>query len=201
VVPHHLTVQGDLGPEARVLSVLYLAATPLVFEERPASGRPDERPFIMRGGGVLDDLGRRVRGTGKRTDFIDGFLFVQVPELDDPEYLTGHTMNLRLKQVLAYGLLAAGRPAYQRTPAERRAAEAFERLRDELRRLLAAHGLERVLEVDWIDGSWSEIWPLILQMNQAKQARSGFLDEAQRLRDAALDRLEALALADAGTPR
>lgn len=199
VVPHHLTVQGDLGREARVLSVLHLAASALVLEERPGAGRDDPRPFIMRGGGVLDDLDGRGRGTGPRTDFVDGFLFVDVPALDAPEHRIGHTLNLRLKQVLAYGLLAAATPSYRRTPLEARAAAVFERLREDMRQLLADHGLEAALEVDWLDGAWSEIWPLIEGLNRAKQRSPQFLAQMQRLRDDALDALEAIAAEDAGT--
>ncbi|HWQ14711.1 MAG TPA: hypothetical protein VNL77_18075 [Roseiflexaceae bacterium] len=196
VLPHHLTVQGDLGPEARVLSILHLAAAPLLFEERPGSGRADERPFIMRGGGVLDDVGGRgERGSGPRTDFIDGFLFVHAPEMDAPEHLTGHTLNLRLKQVLAYGLLAALRPSYRRDQAEARAAAAFERLREALRVLLADYDLARALEVDWLDGNWSDIWPLIARMSAVKERSPAFLERAQQLRDAALDEIEAIAVA------
>jgi hypothetical protein len=195
VVPHHLTVQGDLGIEARVLSILHLAAVPLLFEERPASGQADERPFIMRGGGVLDDLsGRGKRGSGPRTDFIDGFLFVQAPRLDAPEHLTGHTLNLRLKQVLAYGLLASLRPSYRRDQAEARAAAAFERLRQRLAGLLAAHDLAAALEVDWLDEGWSRIWPLIASMSRAKERSPVFLDQAQELRNAALHEIETIAV-------
>jgi hypothetical protein len=192
IAPHHLTVQGDLGREARLLSVLHLAATPLLFEERPGGGR-DERPFIMRGGGVLDDLGGRGRSSGARTDFIDGFLLVQVTGMDQPEHLAGHTINLRLKQTLAYGLLAEVRPPYERTPHEQQAASAVALLRAELRELLARYDLADALEADWLDGAWSEIWPIIRRMSQAKERSIAFMDGAQALRDAAMDELEGIA--------
>jgi hypothetical protein len=192
IAPHHLTVQGDLGREARLLSVLHLAATPLLFEERPGGGR-DERPFIMRGGGVLDDMGGRGRSSGARTDFIDGFLFVQVAGMDEPEHLAGHTLNLRLKQTLAYGLLAEARPSYSRSPFEQRAAQATSHLRDELRALLTRYELADALDTDWLDGEWSQIWPIIRRMSTVKQRSIAFLDAAQDLRDAAMDELEGIA--------
>jgi hypothetical protein len=192
VLPHHLTVQGDLGPEARLLSLLHLAATPLVFEERP--GRTgDERPFIMRGGGVLDDLEGRGRLSGPRTDFVDGFLFVGVPGMEEVEHGAGHTLNLRLKQVLAFGLAANTLPSYKRNAAEEQAARAFAQMRQELHALLAQHGLEAALEIDWLDGPWSALWPLIERMGRVKQEDPHFLDTGQHIRDTALDTIEALA--------
>jgi len=110
ILPHHLTVQGDLGQASKLLSLLHLAATPLLFAERPGHAQSDDRPFIMRGGGVLDDMAGRGRHSGPRTDFVDGFIFVQMPGLDGVEHLTAHTINLRVKQVLAFGLLAGAHP-------------------------------------------------------------------------------------------
>jgi hypothetical protein len=152
-------------------------------------------------GGVLDDLGGRGRGAGERTDFIDGFLFIDVPGLDAAEHRTGHTLNLRLKQVLAYALLAHSTPSYRRTPVEERAAAAFADLRDQLHALLARHGLERALELDWIDGQWSEIWPFVQRMGRAKEQDPEFLEQAQQLRDTILDRVETLAAGTAPTAR
>src|SRR5262249_37522354 len=154
-----LTIQGDLGQESKVLSLLHLAATPLLFEERPGHAAGDDRPFIMRGGGVLDDMGGRGRYTGPRTDFGDGFVFWQTPGMDAAEHLIAHTVNLRIKQLLAFGLLAAARPLDRRVPVEQRAATAFARLRADLRGLLADYGLEAALDIRWLDGSWSEVWP------------------------------------------
>lgn len=196
VLPHHLTIQGDLGPDARILSIVHLAAAPLLLEERPGRSG-DERPFIMRGGGVLDDLSGRGRTTGPRTDFIDGFLFVNMPEMEAATSLAGHAHNLRLKQVLAYGLVIASRPAYQRAPHEEPVAAAFGRLRQGLRALLARYQLQQALDADWLDGPWSAIWPLIEGMGRAKQRDPQFLEDAQRLRDDALREIESLASAAA----
>jgi hypothetical protein len=192
VLPHHLTVQGDLGPQARVLSLLHLAATPLVFEERPGRGG-DERPFIMRGGGVLDDLEGRGRLKGQRTDFVDGFLFVDVPGMEEVEHSAGHTLNLRLKQVLAFGLAAHLLPTYTRNPTEQQVAAAFASTERELHMLLAQHNLEAALDADWLDGPWSALWPLLERMGRVKQADPRFLESAQHIRDTALDTIEAIA--------
>ena len=108
---------------------------------------------------------------------------------------SGHTINLRVKQVLAFGLLANRRPYERRSPAEREAAAAYLRLRDDTRALLERHGLAAMLDVAWLDGRWSEVWPLIQRMSAIKERDPAFLDEAQRLRDAALDMLEGLAVA------
>lgn len=194
VLPHHLTVQGDLKAEARVLSIVHLLAAPMVMEARPGHATDDERPFVMRGGGVLDDMGGRSRGHGPRTDFIDGFIFAQAPGMDDVEFRTAHTINLRVKQVLAFGLLANARPPERRAPVEQQAAEAYIHLRVALRDLLAAYGLEAMLAVDWIDGRWSELWPLIERMNACKQKTPVLIDQAQQLRDTALDALEGIAV-------
>ena len=88
----------------------------------------------MRGGGVLDDMAGRGHHSGPRTDFVDGFIFVQMPGMDSVEHLTAHTINLRIKQVLAFGLLASARPYDRRAPVERDAAAAYSRLRDETTR-------------------------------------------------------------------
>jgi hypothetical protein len=195
ILPHHLTIQGELGQESKLLSLLHLAATPLLFAERPGHAQGDDRPFIMRGGGVLDDMAGRGRHSGPRTDFVDGFIFVQAPGMDSVEHLTAHTINLRIKQVLAFGLAAAARPYDRRAPAERAAAAAYLHLRDELRALLGQHGLAAALDIRWLDGRWSEVWPLILRMSDLKEHSAGFLDAAQQLRDSALGTIEQIATA------
>jgi hypothetical protein len=195
ILPHHLTVQGELGQASKLLSLLHLAATPLLFAERPGHAQGDDRPFIMRGGGVLDDMAGRGRHSGPRTDFVDGFIFVQMPGLDGVEHLTAHTINLRIKQLLAFGLLSAARPYERRAPAERDGAAACIQLRDELRALLAQHSLAAALDIPWLDGRWSDIWPLIRRMSELKEREPGFLDAAQQLRDGALDRIEQIASA------
>jgi hypothetical protein len=194
VLPHHLTIQGDLGSRSKLLSIIHLAATPLLFAERTGPARGDERPFIMRGGGVLDDMGGRGRYAGPRTDFVDGFIFAETPELSGVEHRAAHTINLRVKQVLAFGLLAGARPFERRLPAERDAAAAYARLHDATRAFLARYGLEAALEIDWLDGRWSQVWPLIRRMSDLKEHDAAFLDAAQRLRDVALDEIEQLAL-------
>lgn len=194
ILPHHLTVQGDLGVEARVLSIVHLIATPLLFEERPGASQGDERPFIMRGGGVLDELGGRGRQKGPRTDFVDGFIFAQAAGMDAIEHLTAHTINLRVKQVLAFGLQSAARVPERRGPAEQHAAEHYIAMRAELRALLTRYDLAGMLAADWIDGRWSEIWPLILRMSELKARDPGFMRQAQQLRDHALDTIERRAI-------
>jgi hypothetical protein len=194
ILPHHLTVQGDLGQDSKLLSIVHLLATPLLFAERPGHAQGDDRPFIMRGGGVLDDMAGRGRSQGPRTDFVDGFLFAGTPELGGVEHLTAHTINLRVKQVLAFGLQARLRPYERRSPVERAAAAAYLGLRDDTRALLGQHGLERMLDVAWLDGRWSEVWPLLQRMSAIKERDGSFLDQAQRLRDAALDQIEGLAV-------
>jgi hypothetical protein len=193
ILPHHLTVQGDLGQASKLLSLLHLAATPLLFAERPGHAQGDDRPFIMRGGGVLDDMAGRGRHSGPRTDFVDGFVFVQAPGLDGVEHLTAHTINLRIKQVLAFGLVSAARPYDRRTPAERDAAIAYTCLRDDLRALLDRHDLAAALDIAWLDGRWSEVWPLILRLSELKEHDPGFLDAAQQMRDGALEQIERIA--------
>ncbi len=194
VLPHHLTIQGDLGSPSKLLSIVHLAATPLLFAERPGPAQGDERPFIMRGGGVLDDLGGRGRHAGPRTDFVDGFIFAETPELSGVEHRAAHTINLRVKQVLAFGLLAGARPLERRSPFERDAALAYMRLRDNMHTFLVHYGIESALRLDWLDGRWSEIWPLIRQMSELKEYDTAFLDTAQRLRDMALDEIEVIAV-------
>jgi hypothetical protein len=201
ILPHHLTVQGELGQASKLLSLLHLVATPLLFAERPGHAQGDDRPFIMRGGGVLDDMAGRGRHTGPRTDFVDGFIFVQTPGLDGVEHLTAHTINLRVKQVLAFGLLAATRPYDRRSPTERDAAVAYTRLRDDLRALLDRHRLAAALDIPWLDGRWSEVWPLILRMSEVKERDQAFLDAAQQLREGALKELEGIAIAATRQPQ
>jgi hypothetical protein len=194
VLPHHLTIQGDLGVQSKLLSIVHLAATPLLFAERPGPAQGDERPFIMRGGGVLDDLGGRGRHAGPRTDFVDGFVFAETPELTGVEHRAAHTINLRVKQVLAFGLLAGARPYDRRSPAERDTALAYTRLRDHMHTFLVRYGLEVALELDWLDGRWSEVWPIIRRMSDLKERDASFLDAAQHLRDTALDEIEGIAV-------
>jgi hypothetical protein len=195
ILPHHLTVQGELGQESKLLSLIHLAATPLLFAERPDHAQGDDRPFIMRGGGVLDDMAGRGRHAGPRTDFVDGFIFAHTPGMDAVEHLTAHTINLRIKQVLAFGVLADQRPFDRRAPLERQAAAAYGRVRDATRGLLEGYGLERALDIPWLDGRWSEVGPLIQRMSDLKERDPSFLAASQRLRDAALDELEQIAIA------
>lgn len=72
----------------------------------------------MSGGGVLDDMNGRGRLSGPRTDFVGGFLLALTPGMDAVEHLVAHTSNLRVKQVLAFGLAAALRPRDKRSPVE-----------------------------------------------------------------------------------
>jgi hypothetical protein len=194
VLPHHLTIQGDLGAQSKLLSIVHLAATSLLFAERPGPAQVDERPFIMRGGGVLDSLDGRGRHAGPRTDFVDGFIFAETPTLDGVEHRAAHMINLRIKQVLAFGLLASARPFDRRSPAERAAALAYTRLRDDMRAFLGRYGLGSALELNWLDGPWSEVWPLIRRMSDLKEHDTEFLSAAQRLRDTALDEIEGIAV-------
>jgi len=191
---HHLTVQGDLGQASKLLSIVHLLATPLLFEERPGHAQGDERPFIMRGGGVLDDMAGRGRHYGPRTDFVDGFIFVEMPGMEAVEHRTAPTVNLRIKQLLAFGLLSTARPYDRRAPVERSAAAAYERFQSETRSLLKNYGLEAMLEIAWLDGRWSELWPLIQRMSELKAQDPAFLHAAQHLRDAALDEIEAIVM-------
>jgi hypothetical protein len=195
ILPHHLTVQGDLGQASKLLSIVHLAATPLLFAERSGHAQGDDRPFIMRGGGVLDDMAGRGRLHGPRTDFVDGFVFAGTPGLTGVEHVTGHAINLRVKQVLAGGLLADARPYDRRAPFEQELAATYGQLRADTRALLAAQGLDAMLDIAWLDGGWSEVWPLIQRMSDLKERDPSFLDTAQRLRDGALDRLELIATA------
>src|SRR5262249_46252218 len=180
---------------SKLISIVHLAATPLLFAERPGPAQGDERPFIMRGGGVLDDLGGRGRHAGPRTDFVDGFIFAETPTLSGVEHRAAHTINLRIKQVLAFGLLAGARPFERRSPIERDAAVAHMRLQDDVRAFLTRYGQESALKLDWIDGPWSAVWPLIRRMSDLKEHNAEFLDAAQRLRDTSLDGIERIAVA------
>jgi hypothetical protein len=67
------------------------------------------------------------------------------------------------------------------------------RLRDKLRVLLDSYGLAAALDIPWLDGSWSDLWPLIRRLSEIKQRDPGFLDAAQQLRDRALDEIEHMA--------
>lgn len=192
IVPHHLTVQGDLGADARVLSMLHLAATPFTFEERDGTARRDGRTFIMRGGGVLDDLQRARRGSGQRTDFVDGFVVFDGAGAGLAEARVAHTVNLRIKQVGAYGLLNANTPSYARGGHADRVAAAFLGLRADLAALLREYDLAGALELDWIDGEYAALRPYLERLNRVKTERPEFLDRAQELRDTRLAALEAL---------
>jgi hypothetical protein len=193
VLPHHLTLAGDLGRESRLLSILHLISTPLILEARPDHAQGDERPFIMRGGGVLDDLQGRGRGSGPRTDFVDGFLLPDLAELRAVEHLTAHAMNLQLKQVLAYGLLAAQTPPERQRPDEQQAARVWIDLRRDLSALLADYHLSEALNVDWLDQQWSQLWEWIAQVNNLKQNDPDFLDQTQHFRNYVIQRLELIA--------
>jgi len=149
----------------------------------------------MRGGGVLDDLSGRGRHAGPRTDFVDGFIFAQTPDMDGVEHLAAHTINLRVKQVLAFGLLAAARPLDRRSALDQRVAAAATQLRADVGSFLAHYGIAAALDISWLDGSWSEVWPWVLRMSELKERDASFLGAAQRLRDAALEQVEALAVA------
>lgn len=201
VLIHHLTVAGDLGAQAAVPALLHLMATPLVFEERPGHAPNDERPFIMRGGGVIDDLDRGCRTTGPRTDFVDGFLFVNTPEMQAVEHLSAHAINLRIKQVLGWAIYAAQRAPERRSPAEHKAAARFHRLHAEMSTFLGRYALQEALTIRWIDGTWSEQWPVVRALGEWKQKDPAFLSEAQALRDAALAELEELAVRATGQRR
>jgi hypothetical protein len=193
VLIHHLTVAGDLAIQAAVPLLLHLLAAPLVLEERPGPARGDDRPFVMSGGGIIDDLDRGVRATGRRTDFVDGFLLLDLPELQEVEHLAAHAINLRVKQLTAWGATCHARPDERRSSAERRAAARYTRLRADLAAFLARYDLGDALLIPWVDGSWAEQWPVVRAIGQAKQRDPAFLPAAQSLRDDALDDLERIA--------
>ena len=87
------------------------------------------------------------------------------------------------------------RPFERRSPADRVAAVAHTRLRDGVRALLTPYCLESALELDWLDGRWSDIWPLIRRMSDLKERDAQFLEAVQHLRDTALDEIESIAVA------
>jgi hypothetical protein len=64
-----------------------------------------------------------------------------------------------------------------------------------LRALLDRYGLAAALDIPWLDGRWSNIWPLIRRISELKERDPGFLDAAQQLRDGALDQIEHIASA------
>ncbi|MCU0490354.1 MAG: hypothetical protein MUD01_02005 [Chloroflexaceae bacterium] len=198
---HHLTVAGDLGADSTMPALLHLLSTPLIFEARPGHAVGDERTFIMRGGGVMDDLDRGGRTTGARTDFVDGFLFVDAPGMDSVEQIAAHAVNLRLKQLLSWAIYTTKRPPERRTPAENGAALRYAELRADTLAFLERYELAGALSIPWLDGRWSEQWFYIKAISDRKQASGDFLDQAQTLRDEALDDLEELALRAAGQGR
>jgi hypothetical protein len=193
VLPFHLTVQGSLGQGARTLSLLHLASAPMLFEERAGHAPGDDRAFIMEGSWVLDDLQGRRSTVGPRTDFVDGVVLVEAPGLQEVEHLLHHGVNLRVKQVLAWPLLLIQKPAEQRSTRELDACLRFWQFEREMAALLARYGLEDGLELRWLDGSWDALGPYLSRLNAAKLAHPALVDEAQALRDAALDAIEALA--------
>ena len=195
---HHLTLAGDLGAESGLPALLHLMSTPLVFEKRPGHAEGDDRPFLMRGGGVLDDLGRGRRSMGQRTDFVDGFLLPETEDLQGVEHLTAHLINLRIKQLLGWAILATRRAPERRSAGEQEAARRYAQLRIDMRALLERYELADALSINWIDGSWREQWRYVQAFSRLKLDTSSFLPAAQSLRDAALNDFERLAVRASG---
>jgi hypothetical protein len=193
VLPFHLTLQGALGQQARLLSLLHLASVPLVLEERGGHAEGDDRPFIMQGTWIIDSLTGGRRSSGARTDFVDGFVLVEAPAFGEIEHLLGHGVNLRIKQVLAWPVLAAQRPRAQWSRAEREALLRFWQFEREFAALLERYDLADGLRIAWLDGNWRELGPYLARLNAVKQREPDFVAAAQALRDAALDDLAAIA--------
>lgn len=191
---HHLTVAGNMGRMSVLPTLLHLLSTPLIFEERPGSTQKDDRPFIMRGGGVIDNLDRNGRrGTGARTDFVDGFLLFAMPDMQEVEQITAHAVNLRIKQLLAWPILILAKPEDEFSRIEREALTRFWQFRRDLDEFMTRYNLQGALTIDWIDGSWREQWNYVQAISKLKQDDPDFLDHAQALRDGVLDDLEDLA--------
>lgn len=187
-LPLQITVQGELGDDAKLIALVQLLASGLDMAIEGPERRGDEGNLIARGRrapeAVAGDAGR------SRTDFLFSLVCAAVPEMAAAGYAEQHHHDLRVVQNLGAALLAAEGDRSASTGTEARLAATWRGFAEGLRRLCAAWGAGAAVEQRYLDVPFADVRPAIERMLARKGEDPDLCRAVRGLRDRALGLVE-----------
>ncbi len=184
-LPLQITVQGDLGDEAKWIAFAQLLASGLDLSLSGPERRGDEGNIIARGRAVPEPVPGAPPGLD-RTDFLFSLVWTPVPAMVAAGYAAQHMQDLRVVQHLAAALLAARVPAAARTPLERRLAAVWQEFVDALSALCTTWGLADAVQAPYLDQPFAAVQPHLTALLSRKAETPALVAAVRRTRDQAL---------------
>lgn len=186
-LPLQITIQGDLGDDAKLIALTQLTASGLDLEVRGPERRGDEGNLITRGRRRPEQV-TEARDAA-RTDFLYSQVWAGVPEIAAAGYADQHHRDLRVVQTFAAAVLASARPG-PRAPRDARLAAAWQDFAAGFLRLCALCGVEETAREQYIDRPFAAVRPSIETLLARKAEHPILRLGARRLRDRILAQIE-----------
>lgn len=184
-LPLQITVQGELGDEAKWIAFAQLLASGLDLSLSGPERRGDEGNIIARGRVAPEPVPGAPPGLD-RTDFLFSLVWTPVPAMVAAGYADQHTRDLRVVQHLAAALLAARVPAAARTPLERRLAAVWQEFVNALSALCTTWGLANAVQAPYLDQPFAAVQPHLAALLSRKAENPALVAAVRRTRDQAL---------------
>ncbi len=184
-LPLQITVQGELGDDAKWIAFAQLLASGLDLALSGPERRGDEGNIIARGRVAPEPVPGAPLGRD-RTDFLFSLVWTPVPAMAAAGYADQHARDLRVVQHLAAALLAARVPPAARTALERRLAAIWQEFVTALADLCAAWGLAEAVQARYLDEPFAAVQPHLAALLSRKAETPVLVAEARRARDQAL---------------
>jgi hypothetical protein len=184
-LPLQITVQGDLGDEAKWIAFAQLLASGLDLSLSGPERRGDEGNIIARGRAAPEPVPGAPPGPD-RTDFLFSLVWTPVPAMVTAGYADQHTRDLRVVQHLAAALLAARVPPAARTPLEHRLAAIWQGFVTALAGLCAAWGLAEAVQARYLDEPFAAVQPHLAALLSRKAENPALVAAVRQTRDQAL---------------
>ncbi|HEX2172018.1 MAG TPA: hypothetical protein VHL09_06190, partial [Dehalococcoidia bacterium] len=187
-LPLQITIQGRLGDQAKLIALAQLLASGLDLGIVGPERRGDEGNLIARGRTAPE----RVAGTPERdrTDFLFSLIWTTVPDLAAVGYADQHERDLRVVQTLAAALIAAHRPAAERSDQDERLATAWDQFADGFARLGARWNAGDAIAARYLDVPFATVRPGLERLLAIKANEPDLAAAVRRLRDQALAAIE-----------
>lgn len=188
-LPLQITVQGELGDEAKWIAFAQLLASGLDLSLSGPERRGDEGNIIARGRVAPEPVPGAPPGRG-RTDFLFSLVWTPVPAMAAAGYATQHAQDLRVVQHLAAALLAVHVPSAARTALERRLAAIWQEFVCTLTGLCEAWSLADAVQAPYLDQPFAAVQPHLIALLDRKAAVPALAVAVRRARDQALALIE-----------